>query len=421
MIVAVVVLVLAMAGFGTAVTVARLIGDAGNEAGSSGAMTTAWTLPYPGERNARDEDSQRLFASWVTADLLVRVEADGVLAYRLSDGSQAWGVPLPEGMSTCSASPEADGSFGAISYGTDTLCDRVAGVDLGTGKLSFQQQLPIAKRDVPGTMRRGLLVAVGGGTVVVNAATDLLAFRAQDGTKLWERRTHQYCQVASLAVSATAVVAGVGCSPYRVVSLQLASGRPMWQKDLQGREMVRHVVSATPAVVLVSSISDQLVRAYSDKGAVTAEIPAKDGQVSLSTLPTGNAIRHGIERYAMFADASTVYAATDESRAGGGEGQVAAFDVATGKRRWLSSGHRGAISLIRADEQGLLGLERGGFDGPSWLVRLDAATGQRTVVRDASLGFVDFPLFGDFEERDGTLLVMPQTNDGKAPAVRALR
>lgn len=88
--------------------------------------------------------------SWATSNVVVDARVDGAIAYRLSDGAQAWGWQVPDGNQACWMSTTTSEGVGVIGYGSVTSgavadCDHLVGIDVGSGQALYTVNLdPIA-------------------------------------------------------------------------------------------------------------------------------------------------------------------------------------------------------------------------------------------------------------------------------------
>ena len=104
---------------------------------------SAWSVPLPGV-SGTDLSTGMAFASWLTDTTVIRAQKEGVLAYELKSGTQAWRTPPPADHE-CGATPDLFNGKGAFAYGTKKVCDHLAGIDVATGKITWKIEIPTRK------------------------------------------------------------------------------------------------------------------------------------------------------------------------------------------------------------------------------------------------------------------------------------
>jgi outer membrane protein assembly factor BamB len=412
-----------LAGIGVAVVVSRIGGNGPGPGGRStgGELSVAWKLDYPGAYNPDDRDTERLHASWLVDDTLIRASSDGVIAYKVADGAQAWGLPVPQGKSVCTASLTQDAGLAAIAYGAPGACDTLAGVDLHTGKQTFEAKLPPSRSSAPSRKRAPLVSVVDGGVVAFWEDT-VTAFDLKDGRKRWDRQADNRCYMSEkMAANKGTVLLSVRCLPdNHLVAVDAANGKTRWDTKLDSSALIYTLFSADPAIIETSE--DELIT-YDAKGAKAATIPQKAEGVTLNTSSTDLSIGGGQSRYAMSLVGNVLYAPTREARSGRVDSEVLAYDVTNGKLLWASSGHTDAgFTVIRADEKGVLGFEEGGYDVKPRIVQVAADTGKASTVTEwKATGYRAMPFSADYYEKDKTLFILPVEQGRETPAIQALR
>jgi outer membrane protein assembly factor BamB len=414
--------VLAMIGAGTAVVVARFVG--GSAQGGSG-MAVAWSLPYSGEYNVADRDTERLHASWLVGDAVIRAQSDGVIAYAVADGAQLWGLPVPAGKTVCTASLTAPTGVALIAYGAAKGCDTVAGVDLTTGALTFSAKIAVPEVTGRQTPEPPMINQADGGIAVVRAEKVITGFDLATGRTRWTRRAEKGCYLQDdLGTTGDTTLISQGCgyrTPDRLIALNAATGAVRWNTPLPTGRLTTEIISARPAVIKMITAAEGTYVSFDDHGVKLAEIPEKVDGMLLDNREIGLELRKGQPRYRMWAVGTTLFTPV-LTKGDSDEGQVAAFDLTTGKLRWRSTGHRSDFVLVRADEQEVLGFEQGGYKIKPRLARIAPDTGHVSTVREAAAA--DLPMISsnaDLWERDGLLLVLPVAQEREAPAILALR
>jgi len=418
-------------GGGTAWGVARLVGG---RSGDGDALKTAWTLDFPAHERTglTTYDKQDMFGAWLAGDTVVRAQADGLLAYQLADGAQAWGAPAPDGTSLCVAAQAVTDGRGAVAVGSDNSCNTVAGFDLNSGKLTWTARFPAPVREGRGPLRAPDL-SVAGQQVIVRSEDTLIGLSLADGKQLWRTTPQKLlpgrdCRFRDVRAAGEQVVVTYRCpSGGEVDALDPATGKARWRQRLPEAKLTDGVLSVQPLVSLPGLGHD----AYAVRDPRTGKELATFGNTidgtELWTIPPNrsNSIE-GPAVYRYAGDDDTLYLPTFPKNVPNKmrqANQIVAIDLATGKRRWVSSGHTDSqVQLIRRDEQGVLAWESGDRrDLPPRLVRIDPATGKVSVVAEG-------PLSAGFEgegaqviERDGVVVIAPWKHVVAHAAITVLR
>jgi outer membrane protein assembly factor BamB len=414
---------LVLVGVGTAVGVARLAG--GDGAGGRSGMAVAWTLPYPGEFNIADRDTERLHAGWLVDDAIVRAQSDGVIAYAVADGAQLWGLPVPAGKTVCTASLTAPTGVALIAYGTAKGCDTVAGVDLRTGAQTFTARIAVPEAVGRSAPEPPVITQADNGIAVVRADKVVTGFDLASGRPLWTRGAEKGCYLqGDLGTDGDTTVVSQGCgfrTPDHLLALDAATGEIRWNATLPTGWLTTDIISAKPTVIKLITMSESKIVSFDERGVKLAEIPEKVAGMLLDSREVGLELRKGQPRYRMWAVGTTLFTPV-MTQGDGDEGQFAAFDLVTGKVRWTSTGHRSDFVGVRADEQGVLGFEQGGYQIKPRLARIAPDTGRVTTVAEAAeSGLLMISGNADLRERDGLLLVLPVAQEREQPAILALR
>ncbi|MFI7075329.1 PQQ-like beta-propeller repeat protein [Micromonospora sediminicola] len=423
------VAVLAVAA-GTAYGVSRLVGgdDDGRE------LRTAWVLDFPErQRNGlKTFDGQDMFGAWLIGDAVARAQPDGIIAYRLTDGGQAWGVPAPPGSSLCGAAQTLAEGRGVVALGSADSCDTLVGFDAAAGTRTWQVTFPAER-----LKGRGMLTApdlsVAGGQVVVRSDQRVLGYSLADGKRLWQTDADRLlpgrdCRVTDAQAAGTQAVVTARCDGVRgaLLGLDPATGAVRWRQQLPDAQQSDGVLSVDPLVSL-PGLEGRTFVARDAAGKARATFGNPVGGTRFSDLPVNRS--NTVEGPAVrpyLADADTLYLPTEAANVPGRmrqANQVVAIDLATGERRWVSTGHTDSeVELIRLDEQGVLAWEVGDHrDLAPRLVRIDPATGKATVLAEGPRSAGTEGSDAKVLERDGTVVLVPWKHVSADAAVTVLR
>ncbi|MFJ8833283.1 PQQ-like beta-propeller repeat protein [Micromonospora aurantiaca] len=423
------VAVLAVAA-GTAYGVSRLVG--GGDDGKK--LRTAWVLDFPEpQRNGlKTYDGQDMFGAWLIGDAVVRAQPDGVIAYRLDDGAQAWGVPAPQATSLCTAAQTMAEGRGVVALGSADSCDTLVGFDAAAGTQTWRATFPVERR----TGRSESVapdLSVTAGQVVVRSGESVLGYALADGKRLWQTDADRLlpgrdCRLTQAQAAGDQAVVTARCDGDQgaLLGLDPSTGKPRWQQKLPAAQQSAGVLSVDPLVSLPGLVSETFVaRDAAGKARATFGNPVDGTRFSDLPINRSNTVS-GPEIRPYLADADTLYLPTEATNVGGKmrqANQVVAIDLATGKRRWVSAGHTDSeVELIRLDEQGLLAWEVGDRrDLAPRLVRIDPATGEVTVVAEAPLSAGTEGSDAKVLERDGTVVLVPWKQVTADAAITVLR
>ncbi|MCZ7440597.1 PQQ-like beta-propeller repeat protein [Micromonospora sp. WMMC241] len=422
------VAVLAVAA-GTAYGVSRLVGGPA-EGGRT--LRAAWVLDFPErQRNGlKTFDGQDMFGAWLVGDAVVRAQPDGVIAYRLGDGGQAWGVPAPPGSSLCGAAQTLAGGRGVVALGSADSCDTLVGFDAATGARAWQAAFPAERREGRDTLAAPDL-SVAGGQVVVRADQRVLGYSLADGRRLWRSDADRLlpgrdCRLADTRAAGDLAVVTARCDGDRgaLLGLDPATGKVRWQQRLPTASA--GVLSVDPLVSL-PGLNDATFAARDAAGRPRATFGNPVDGTRFSDLPVNRS--NSVEGPAVrpyLADADTLYLPTEAANVAGKArqaNQVVAIDLATGKRRWVSAGHTDSeVELIRLDEAGLLAWEVGDRrDLAPRLVRVDRASGTVSVLAEGPRSAGTEGSDATVLERDGTVVLVPWKHVGADAAITVLR
>lgn len=417
---------------GTAWGVSSLVGGK-DSAGGDGKLKTAWVLDFPKNDSVglSRYDKDDMFGAWLVGDAVVRAQADGIIAYQLADGAQAWGAPSPDGTSLCVAAQTLADGKGAVALGTTETCGTVAGFDATSGKLTWQVKIPAPVRQGRGVVKAPTLT-VAGQQVVVRSEEELIGLRLTDGKQLWRTSAEKLtpgrdCRLRDAQAGGRQVVVTARCLPGgEIDSLDPATGKLRWRQKLPESELSTGVLSVEPLVSL-SGLGNDNYALRDARGKVRASFGATVDGTDLNTLSVNrsNSIE-GPDVLPYLADADNLYLRTHGERVPGklrDASAVIAIDLATGKRRWVSSGHTPCqVEMIRLDGSGMLAWEAGDRRNLApRLVRIDLASGKSTLVAEG-------PLTAGFEgegakilERDGTVVIVPWKHVTAKAAITVLR
>ncbi|MGF1426319.1 PQQ-binding-like beta-propeller repeat protein [Kitasatospora sp. LaBMicrA B282] len=319
-----------------------------------------------------------LVGSWVLPSAVVRADGSGVHAYDVTTGKPTWSLDAPTpGLTPCDLSPTVNSAgIGGVLYHAQpdpkSGCTLLAAVDTKAGKIGWTKSLS-------GNTPYAAQVAVTEDKVIAVGDDHVAAWTAANGQDAWQYGGQgKFCTLSGSAAGTT-VLLHSACSDSnpadQVVALGAADGKPLWAKPLATPPKTATVLSAEPAVMLVSS--DQggaQVLAWGQNGDPAATIPVAD--------PNGGAqlnVAHGTfdaTPGVFFQDHTMVTTAG----APGGPTAAVAYDLATGKQLWRTPvTEKGGVAPIGLDGGSLVLAAEQRVDQPAHLSRFALTTGQEAV------------------------------------------
>ncbi|PZG01619.1 outer membrane protein assembly factor BamB family protein [Nonomuraea aridisoli] len=368
-----------------------------------------WQVPLIGA-GGFDFTSGMGFATWLTDTTIIRVQKDGVLAYDLATGKRAWGTPSP-GEQLCGATPDAHEGIAAIAYGDAGACDRLAGIDTATGKITWQQEIQAEQSTTSDTIQTPLIVSTDG-LAILQIGDKVHAHNLTDGTVRWTATAPKNCSVRDTNAAPGRVVMLAHCVyPYtkdRVLVLDPETGK-MTRKHPSRRIYSGTIASVNPIVTQIEDAYGTHFTRYDDSGKASEITVGKIDLLPLNDLITIRGMRL---HYRVAVHGDRLYLATwpkkvpDSFRS---RNNVLAYDFETGRRVWESSGNRPSrLAYIRADDSGLLALEVGDHrDLAPRLIRVDAKTGKAKGLGDLPLEFGLEAERAKVYEQNGAVIIVP--------------
>ncbi|MEV4113810.1 PQQ-binding-like beta-propeller repeat protein [Nonomuraea sp. NPDC049695] len=411
--------VLLLVGAATAYYVS-IGGTPGRGPRATAARPSDWAVPFP-DADSTDYTSAMAFASWLNGGTVIRVQKDGILAYDLSTGRRAWGVPAP-GAQLCGATQELQQGRGAIAYGSASVCDHLAGLDTATGRIRWRTKIPAERSrlsndlTVPRVMSTNGLVVTGSGDV-------LTGYGLADGRRRWKASPPGECRLQDAAAAPGRLAVLLDCSGGGRDELRLLdpeTGRTRVRVAVAKLRLMDGLLSAEPIIVHRDVGDRNAFTVFDGDGAKVSAFTTD--RIDLLAMNSVAFVRGMLprRRYAVHGD--RLYLATfpqEVPRRLRSRNRALAFDLRTGERVWESSGtHDTILTYIRADGEGLLALETGDWRALApRLVRLDAATGRASPVAVLPQKYGTEADKAQVFEYDGAVVIVPWTTAGAKNAV----
>ncbi|MBO1420364.1 PQQ-binding-like beta-propeller repeat protein, partial [Streptomyces sp. FH025] len=327
----------------------------------------AWNSAKP----ANADGLAQMLGIWGADKVAVRADSTGIRALNLSDGKEAWNIPVPAGSKElCTASYSANSKgIAAVSFNTgDSDCSTVGAVDLNQGKLLWSVKVSTDRLSSPTLSVTDKVVAVGGNFVG--------ALNIDNGQPAWQFQPRaKDCSVygraagAQIAVSDRCYDTGIQKSVLQVVNAE--SGKVVSQPiPLSGTiERVDKVVQDQPLVLLMASgpNGDYILPFDKDNKPGNQMSVKEPGSDSLRLSGQSDAYTQNV------VVGNTLYVQITGAKSG-----VNAYDLTTGKRIWAVTGPSSSndVRLVSGSKDGKVrAIVSQGYDKPAKLVTLSPTDG----------------------------------------------
>ncbi|MFD9686246.1 PQQ-binding-like beta-propeller repeat protein [Kitasatospora sp. NPDC059088] len=342
--------------------------------GTKATFNVAWNAPTPSNTDATNQ----LLGIWGTDKYAVRVDSDGVKAYNLVDGKQAWNIPVPSGSKeVCSASYTANSkNVAAVAFNTgDYDCSTIGAVDLTSGKLLWTVKATADRLSQPTLSVTDNVVAVGGNAVAgLNISNGQPAWQYQPRDKDCTMRAR--AAGSQIAISDRCYMTSGPKSQLVIVNADSgkAASSPI---TLTGTiEQVDSVVQDKPLVLVITNgpNGDYILPFDKDNKPGNQMSVKEAGSDSLRLSGQDTAFTRNV------VSGSTLYVQVNPTKPA-----INAYDLNTGKRLWAASPGSASGSDIRlvtgTDKDGKVrALVSQGYDKPSRLVTLSPTDGSMTDI-----------------------------------------
>lgn len=310
--------------------------------------------------------------AWATNAVVAVAGGDAVTGYSKDGGDKRWSVPLAD---ICGASAQPVGGRIAVMLGTTPRCGRVALVDLRTGAKVWERALGLSD----GVSYAQAVIA--GEAVVAHWAGGAMAFSARDGRRLWGApQRSRGCGFSGFGGGETLVANRVcrTASGERttVQRLDPRTGRALWSYQVQG-EVIALPAAPQPVIGVGEGVRIAHFTVLDLKsGAERARIPLSDGGAIRCDASDPMLCKN------LVVGGGTLYT-KPSSVESTGKPSIVAFDLATGRRKWVPSGTDvDFLSPVGFEGGRLLAVQSGSKRRSASLVEVAADTGRILARRN---------------------------------------
>ncbi|MFJ8310582.1 MULTISPECIES: PQQ-binding-like beta-propeller repeat protein [unclassified Streptomyces] len=360
-------------------------------------------------------DLASVHGSWLTDKVYVKSGVKEIVGYDPAKGTQLWKLPLTGNVCQATTHVSADGktafAFETMENGSKyASCTEVAGLDLNTGKLLWQNDIKGASGDRKSRFDE---VTLGAGTVAAGGLDGGAAWDLNTGKELWKpTTTTDQCKDVGYG-GGDALVAVRKCGDYdhptiNVQPLDPKTGQPASTYKMLPGIQYAHIVSTKPLVLAAdvgdtagdgSGISDFF--SVDDKtGKLLARIPVPGAKYAASCDSTS------VEKCKMVtAGNGKLYVPTEQhaNAASGADSlgrtnEIVAFDLATGQPvpGKADAGDGYTLYPLRMDGNNVIAYKDAPYNKGTQVVSIDGGSLQSTLllenpadraVRDAITSF----------------------------------
>ncbi|GAA3889159.1 PQQ-binding-like beta-propeller repeat protein [Streptomyces sedi] len=325
-------------------------GDAPAGEGDEGAAEGNWVV------HTERPPEEGGITAWPVGDTLVRVAESRVAAFSQTNGELVWEITAPtEGAVFCGPGDRVVNDQVALAYGPGAVgdpveCDTVSVLNVASGELGWAQPVG-APQDTDGA-RDSVIPEIVGDVVVIAQDQGMVGLGLADGERLWEQEVsyqgERGCGVSDMLATDTQAFIAQDCTllPNEVQfkTVDPATGETTREQGYESEDPdVRlrfpRLLSADPLIGYMSKGDGILLLALGSEMEPLARIEAGTEEAPEELgLGSGGWGRHLSESehlpLPMVASEDTLYAVTLPQ--GDEVGEVVAYDLATGEKRWTS-------------------------------------------------------------------------------------
>ncbi|MGK5497772.1 outer membrane protein assembly factor BamB family protein, partial [Streptomyces sp. URMC 125] len=334
----------------------------------------AWEVGAP--EVDKDDILTEVPGTWFVGNTVVKTTTTSTTAYDVETGKEAWSIEMPRPKS-CTAPYEMSGDKTVVQYGR--RCEFIMGVDLAGGKELWKKELP-ARRD-SATEFDFTEMAVSGNTAAVSWIGNAVGYDLTTGKELWQQEENSDCDDRGYAGGAQ-IVAKIECGFGGLQKVQGVGegGRKTWEWEAPKGIDIRKVLSTDPVVLGVNAGGESSI------DITDLMVLSKDGKLQRKISITKERHNLGCRGISLancpgtVVDGNTLYM-TSQPHQGDAEygrtNEIIAFDLATGKPKWLGEpSDGGQIAPITVENGSLIAYELPDYEEPGQVVVLDPKTGK---------------------------------------------
>jgi outer membrane protein assembly factor BamB len=319
--------------------------------------------------------------AWFTGNAIVKTMPDSVTSYDIDSGDENWSIPLSG--ASCPASRESSDDRIVVQYGAK--CARAMAIDIVKGTKLWDKKLPVEEGRTNFAFSQ---IAVSGDTAALSwMGGGSAGYEISTGKLLWTPKAGASCRDVGYKGGAKLVAivqCGIYSDPAFYVQGISATGVKQWSWEVPAGNEVSSVVSSDPVVVgLVAGSSTSLTDlVHLEDGTLKSRISLGNGGLDARYLIDCHVLGEGrCQDYAV--DSDTIYLPTRTHSVTGSSynrtNEIAAFDLATGKAKWLARPDlEREVTVVGIESGKVIGYQEPTYNQPGRLIAVDTATHQVT-------------------------------------------
>ncbi|MFF4591323.1 PQQ-binding-like beta-propeller repeat protein [Streptomyces sp. NPDC001388] len=360
--------------------------------------------------------------TWATARTFAKAYGNQITGIRLraagGKAAEAWKLKLPGRICAVTRHVSAAGRtpvvYSSTASGTDTstasACDRLALVDLDTGRKLWEAEL---FGDTPPAQAN---VTMTDGVVAIASDQGSAGYDMTEGKRLWTGTAPSSCADEGFA-GGTGLLALLRCGDsaapaFRVQKVDPRTGRSRWTYRVARGVQGVHLVSASPAVIAVAAgdvLTTDLI-SLGDRGRARGTIRIDRAHQQVDCDRPFSAVVESCTTVVV--GERQLYLTTDDD--------VVAYDLTTGKSvfKFDSPSDSSSTVPLRMSGGRLIAYRAGGGFSPGAVVSLDPANRAETILLlfadspDGELDGIDEPRNGDIVYEHGRIFFGARTVHG---------
>ncbi|WP_031509287.1 PQQ-binding-like beta-propeller repeat protein [Streptomyces megasporus] len=317
--------------------------------------------------------------TWFVGDTIVRAWFDSVTGYDMNTGKEVWSLDLARRGPGCGAAPTVSDGRTVIQWGG--MCEKVMAIDLVQGEKLWTKDLPSKGRGTDEYLETRM--AVSGDIAAAAWIGNAIGFDLSTGEVLWKAEDGAECRDTDY-VGGERLIAKVECDFGATVALHSVKpdGSKGWEWKAPDGAFVERVISLDPVVVGIKAgealdMSDIVV--LGENGDVRSKINIPEGRYLFHS--TGIGLADCCRNIVVDKANDALYLQTNNHQGDDDSvTEIVAFDLSTGKSKWLSEPVEERWAAPLAMQGGkLLGYEQVTHDAPGLITSIDPETGKASA------------------------------------------
>ncbi|MFF0740992.1 PQQ-binding-like beta-propeller repeat protein [Streptomyces sp. NPDC004111] len=332
-------------------------------------------------------DGGKVMPTWFVGDTVIQTYYRTMTAYGAADGKKRWELQFPN--KVCGA-PQQKGTGDKVVIGVEdnntekAKCNQMQQVDLKAGKAGWRKEVP--QENLFDILTSPEFV-VAGDTVTIARMGVVSAFRVSDGSKLFGDLKFGACGADAFASNGTKLIAVDDCGTGKDATGQVrevdpTTGKGKWGWKVPAGWEVKRVFSVEPLVLYMENKEKKAgnVSFFKANGTPAAQMTGELPSPQCGWLILDRALQGCT---GVTADATTLYVASKAESTGIGAGrsnEIRAYDVNTGKRKWVSKLEGRTLLPIKTEGGSVFSYAEPTYEKAGEIVKVAAAGGSPASV-----------------------------------------